>query len=121
MHRKVHVRFGPGATGKGSANRYLASGLPVLTASHAKAPPGTEPRPVTLWITARDAELLIRVWDPDPAPRPLHQPLADPLTENGRGLCIGVALSHRWGTHPAPNGGKYVWSILPLSPQPPPA
>ena len=93
----------------------------AVTASTTKAPPGTEPRPVTIWITARDAELTIRVWDPDPTPPPRQQPLPDPSTLNGRGLILVSALSNRWGTHPAPNGGKYVWATLPLSPQPPAA
>jgi anti-sigma regulatory factor (Ser/Thr protein kinase) len=84
----------------------------AITASRAAAPPGTEPRPITLWISARDQELCIRVWDPDPTPPPLHQPPPDPLTEHGRGLLIVSALSHQWGSHPAPNGGKYVWAGL---------
>ena len=88
----------------------------AITASRAAAPPGTEPRPVTLWISARDQELCIRVWDPCPTPPPLHQPPPDPLTEHGRGLLIVTALSHQWGTHPAPNGGKYVWATLKAAP-----
>ncbi len=88
----------------------------AITASRAAAPPGTEPRPITLWITARNAELCIRVWDPCPTPPPLHQPPPDPLTENGRGLLIVTALSHQWGWHPAPNSGKYVWATLTTAP-----
>src|ERR1039458_2119505 len=84
----------------------------AITASRAAAPPGTEPRPITLFITARDHELCIRVWDPDPTPPPLHQPPPGPLTEHGRGLLIVSALSHQWGSHPAPNGGKYVWATI---------
>src|ERR1035438_8477150 len=84
----------------------------AITASRAAAPPGTEPRPITLFISARDQELCIRVWDPCPTPPPLHQPPPDPLTEHGRGLLIVTALSHQWGSHPAPNGGKYVWATL---------
>lgn len=93
----------------------------AITASTTAAPPGTEPRPVTLYISARDGELCIRVWDADPTPPPLNQPPPDPLTENGRGLIIVSALSHRWGWHPAANGGKYTWATLPLSAQSPPA
>lgn len=93
----------------------------AVTASVGAAPPGTEPRPVTVWITTRDAELCIRVWDPDPAPPPRGQPPPGPLAEHGRGLLIVSALSQRWGSHPAPNGGKYVWASLPLHAQPPAA
>ena len=84
----------------------------AITASRATAPPGTEPRPITIFITTRDQELCIRIWDPCPTPPPLHQPPPDPLTEHGRGLLIVTALSHQWGSHPAPNGGKYVWATL---------
>ena len=79
---------------------------------------GTEPPPVTLWITARNGELCIRVWDPDPTPPPRDQPRPDDDAEHGRGLLIVNALSSRWGWHHAPNGGKYVWATLPLNTQP---
>ena len=118
MHRKVHVRFGPGATGKGSANRYLASGLPVLTATTSAAPPGTQPRPVVLSITTANGELTIRVWDPDPTPPTPRQPVPGDTDEHGRGLIIVNALSTRWGTHPAHGGGKYVWAAIHLHTQP---
>jgi len=84
----------------------------AITASRAAAPPGTEPRPITLFITVRDRELCIRVWDASPTPPSLHQPPPGPLTEHGRGLLIVTALSRQWGTHPAPGGGKYVWATL---------
>jgi anti-sigma regulatory factor (Ser/Thr protein kinase) len=93
----------------------------AITASTVTAPPGTEPGPITIWVTARDGELCIRVWDADPTPPPRDQPLPDPSTLNGRGLILVSALSDRWGSHPAPNGGKYVWATLPLSAQPPAA
>jgi anti-sigma regulatory factor (Ser/Thr protein kinase) len=98
--------------------RHITSELTTnaITASRTAAPPGTEPRPITLYITTRDQELCIRVWDPDPTPPPLHQPPPDPLTENGRGLLIVTALSHQWGWHPAPHGGKYVWATLRTTP-----
>jgi len=87
----------------------------AVAASTRTAPEGTEPRPVTLWITAEDGELRIRVWDPDPAPPPLSQPLPDDLGEHGRGLIIVNALSSHWGWHPAHNGGKYIWAALPTA------
>jgi anti-sigma regulatory factor (Ser/Thr protein kinase) len=140
--RQTSLTLGPVATAPGTARATLNTALILwglahlsdtaqlitselvtnaITASTSKAPPGTEPRPVTLRITARDGELCIRVWDPDPTPPPRDQPSPDPLTENGRGLIIVNALSHRWGWHPAANGGKYTWVTLPLSAQPPPA
>ena len=79
---------------------------------------GIQPPPVMLWVTARDGELCIRVWDPDPTPPPRDQPPPDNDAENGRGLLIVSALSHRWGWHRARNGGKYTWSTLPLDAQP---
>jgi anti-sigma regulatory factor (Ser/Thr protein kinase) len=88
----------------------------AIAASHAAAPPGREPLPLTLSITARDDELCIRVWDPDPAPPPRDQTPPDDTTENGRGLILVAALSQRWGSHPAPNGGKYTWATLTAAP-----
>jgi anti-sigma regulatory factor (Ser/Thr protein kinase) len=131
--RQTSLILGPLATAPGTARGTLSTALILwglahltddggqitselvtnaITASRAAAPPGTEPRPLTLWITARNQELCIRVWDPDPDPPPLHQPPPGPLTEHGRGLLIVSALSHQWGWHPAPYGGKYVWATL---------
>jgi anti-sigma regulatory factor (Ser/Thr protein kinase) len=131
--RQTSLILGPLATAPGTARGTLSTALTLwglahlnddaeaitselvtnaITASRAAAPPGTEPRPVILWITARNAELCIRVWDPDPDPPPLHQPPPGPLTENGRGLLIVTALSDQWGWHPAPDSGKYVWATL---------
>jgi anti-sigma regulatory factor (Ser/Thr protein kinase) len=93
----------------------------AITASRKAAPPSTGPLPVTVWITAGDTELCIRVWDPEPAPPPADPSLPGDLAESGRGLFIVAALASRWGWHPAPNGGKYVWAALPLGPGPPAA
>jgi hypothetical protein len=98
---------------------HLASGLPVLTASRDKAPESTEPVAVTLSATVEHGELRIRAWDPDPTPPPRDQPLPGDDAESGRGLFIVNALSSRWGWHPAPNGGKFVWSALSLDTLPP--
>ena len=88
----------------------------AYTASTEKAPPGTEPQPLTLWMTAEQGALRIRVWDPDPTPPPESPAdpglLAELLAEHGRGLVIVQSLSDQWGWHPAPNGGKYVWALL---------
>ena len=91
----------------------------AVNASTTKAPPGTEPRPVTIWIAAEHDELRIRVWDPDPTPPPLSPSVPDLLALHGRGLVIVSALSHQWGWHPASNGGKYTWASLLLRPRPP--
>lgn len=88
----------------------------AITASTAKAPPGTQPRHVTLRLTINPAraELLIAVWDPDPTPPAPASPT--PYDETGRGLLIVTAFSARWGSHPAPTGGKWTWATLPIHP-----
>ena len=93
----------------------------AITTSRDKAPPGTEPLPITFRLTveADQGELCIRVWDPDPTPPPPDQPLPADDDESGRGLLIVNALSNRWGWHPAANGGKYTWATLPLDPRRP--
>jgi anti-sigma regulatory factor (Ser/Thr protein kinase) len=133
--RQTTLTLGPVATAPGDARATLKTALILwglahltadaeaitselvtnaITASTTKAPRGIQPRAVTLWITARDGELLIRVWDPDPAlPPPGQPPPDDPEPEHGRGLLIVTALSRQWGWHPARNGGKYVWATLP--------
>ena len=88
----------------------------AVAASREKAPPGTEPVHVTftLSVEAGEGELCLRVWDPDPTPPPRDQALPADDAESGRGLFIVSALSSRWGWHPAPHGGKYVWSTIRL-------
>ena len=86
----------------------------AVAASSKAAPGDAAPAPIILWITVRRGELCIRVWDPDPTPPPRDYV---PVTwdENGRGLMIVKALSHRWDWYPTPNGGKYVWAALNLT------
>jgi hypothetical protein len=80
MHRKVHVRFGPGATGKGPKIGYLASGLPVLNATS----PDTSGLGIIVALHAVPPGLRISVWDVGPGhPAPAD---ADPSAETGRGL-----------------------------------
>lgn len=83
----------------------------AIAASNATALRGGPPSPVTFWLGVQHGELCIRVWDPDPTPPPRDHAsaLAD---ENGRGLLIVTALSHRWDWYPTANGGKFVWAAL---------
>ena len=82
----------------------------AIAASQQAAPAGTMPAPVWLTITAT-TELFIDVWDPCPDPPPADY-VASTWDENGRGLLIVNALSHRWGCY-RPNGhGKIVWAAL---------
>jgi anti-sigma regulatory factor (Ser/Thr protein kinase) len=91
----------------------------AIAASTDKAPEGKEGRPVILSLTARDGELITRVWDADPEMPPPGKPAPDdPYPEGGRGLLIIAELSTKWGWHPG-NGGKYVWASLPISPPAP--
>jgi anti-sigma regulatory factor (Ser/Thr protein kinase) len=91
----------------------------AIAASKRAAPPGTAPAAVTLWLTVRDAELCIRVQDPDPAPPPRPRRPPDDDAEHGRGLLIVDALASRWGWYPAATGGKYVWAALTTEALPP--
>jgi anti-sigma regulatory factor (Ser/Thr protein kinase) len=84
----------------------------AIAASISKALEGTEPRPVTLWLTLRDGELCIRVRDADPTPPPRDQPLPGDDAESGRGLFLVGAFSKRWGYYPGPQGGKFTWATL---------
>ena len=90
----------------------------AVAASGKVAPKNAMPFALTLWLTVRDGELCIRVWDPDPTPPPIdHEPgLWD---ESGRGLLIVKALSHRWDWYPAVNGGKFVWAAVRIDAPPP--
>jgi anti-sigma regulatory factor (Ser/Thr protein kinase) len=90
----------------------------AIAASKRAAPQGTPPAAVTLWLTVRDAELCIRVQDPDPTPPPRPQQPPDDDAEHGRGLLIIDALAVRWGWYPVV-GGKYIWAALPTDAPPP--
>jgi len=91
----------------------------AIRASRDKAPPGTDPRPITFRLTAGNHELRIEVWDPDPTPPPPEAALPGDDDENGRGLFIVAALTSAWGSYDR-NGGKVVWATISL-PDPPPS
>jgi len=83
-----------------------------ITASQQAAPAGTMPAPVWLTITDATIELLIDVWDPSPEP-PVAGLVPGAWDENGRGLLIVKALSHRWAWyHLNGHAGKVVWAAL---------
>lgn len=63
---------------------------------------------VLLQLQRTDAGLRILVWDREPRPPILRQ--IDTESENGRGLFLVVAMSHRWGHYRPAYGGKVVWA-----------
>jgi serine/threonine-protein kinase RsbW len=89
----------------------------AVAASKEAARPDAEPAAITVTIAADDDELWLRAWDPDPLPPPADY-APGTWDEHGRGLLIVKALSHRWGTTPATNGGKYVFATLRTRTQP---
>lgn len=87
-----------------------------ITASQQAAPASMTPAPLWLTITDATTELLIDVWDPSPEP-PIAGHTPGTWDENGRGLLIVEALSHRWAWYRR-NGhrGKVVWAAILTSP-----
>lgn len=68
---------------------------------------------IALRLLASPHQLLIEVWDRSPAvPRPRE---ADDDAENGRGLAVIEALSHRWGFRHVSADLKVVWCELLIS------
>jgi anti-sigma regulatory factor (Ser/Thr protein kinase) len=66
--------------------------------------------PIQVLLSLRAATLRVAVADRSeraPAPRAPHQD-----DENGRGLALVTALSHRWGVSARRSGGKVVWAVL---------
>ncbi|GAA1881152.1 ATP-binding protein [Actinomadura bangladeshensis] len=99
----MHVRFGPGATGKGPADGgHLASGLPVR--QHV----GTGHIVVQVLADKRDELVRIEVWD-EGAGQPIVQG-EDDYAEGGRGLLLMSELVHDWGVRPLNEEGKVVWA-----------
>jgi anti-sigma regulatory factor (Ser/Thr protein kinase) len=77
---------------------------------------GEVPRPVRLRLSVRmDGHrvraLCIEVWDAaGTVPRPGRDaPLDEP---GGWGLVLVEAAAQRWGSYPAPGGGKVVWALI---------
>ncbi len=108
MHRKVHVRFGPGATGKGS-----------IIGTPRQWPTGTKVGDVFhLALTRHCGSVLIEVRDTSeaaPHPRPQSTDRID-----GRGLLLVQACALDWGWRLEDHGGKTTWALVgePLHPPP---
>ena len=70
------------------------------------------PRWVALLLVSDRHQVLVQIWDADPAP---PQPAdVDENAENGRGLLLVEALSEDWGWYwPAGSTqGKWVWAAV---------
>ena len=72
--------------------------------------------PIALRLSSNGKQVLIEVWDADPAPPRTPRldanglPLVD--AENGRGLFLVASLSERWSCYTVSScgGGKVVWA-----------
>ncbi len=102
MHRKVHVRFGPGATGKGTGNGILASGLPVLL--HTASGDGGTFR-VVVRVAGEMARVEVHDGGSDAAP---DAQLPRTAGESGVGLYLVDEIAARWGYDGGPSG-RMVW------------
>jgi hypothetical protein len=94
----VHVRFGPGATGKGPNTGHLASGLPVL-----REAPDT-PCLVAIGIDGGCPVLEVH----DCSPEGVELRPADFVSEHGRGLHVVDALCAEWDCVQSGGGSKAV-------------
>ncbi|GAA1864521.1 hypothetical protein GCM10009736_34790 [Actinomadura bangladeshensis] len=100
----MHVRFGPGATGKGPADGgHLASGLPVHLHGRGQIV-------VRVFRDERDGLVVVEVWDAGEG-RPQARP-EDHAATSGRGLLLMAEIVHRWGVRPLNEGGKVTWAKL---------
>ena len=62
---------------------------------------------IAVRVEWRRRSVRVIVHDDDPR-QPCPMPL-DPEADSGRGLRLVELLAERWGTAPAPDGGKVVW------------
>jgi anti-sigma regulatory factor (Ser/Thr protein kinase) len=82
-----------------------------------EAAAGAEPLPVRLRLSARTNPggqvrgVQVEVWD-SAGPLPGHRRDAPPDEPGGRGLVLVAALSARWGSYPAGDGGKVVVAAI---------
>jgi anti-sigma regulatory factor (Ser/Thr protein kinase) len=87
----------------------------AITAAAGDAAGGV-PQPVRLRLSARADSYRVHgvqaeVWDASDQPpqRGRDAPLDEP---GGWGLVLVESMSERWGSCPAPGGGKVVWAVL---------
>lgn len=67
--------------------------------------------PVRLWLESGSSQILIIVWDASRQAPARTDGMVD--AEDGRGLILVEALSHRWGWLISDNySGKVVWAIV---------
>jgi anti-sigma regulatory factor (Ser/Thr protein kinase) len=82
-----------------------------------EAEPGADPPPVRLRLSVRMDHggrihgVQVEVWDSSD-PLPLHRRDAPPDEPGGWGLVLVAALSARWGSYPARDGGKVVFAVI---------
>ena len=87
----------------------------AVTATEA-ATDGGIPQPVRLRLSARMDDqrvqaVQVEVWDTvSSLPKPSRD--APPDEPGGWGLVLVESMSERWGSYPAPGGGKVVWAVL---------
>ncbi|GAA1884261.1 hypothetical protein GCM10009736_60290 [Actinomadura bangladeshensis] len=99
----MHVRFGPGATGKGPADGgHLASGLPV----HKHV--GVGQIIVRIFRDVCEPLTVIEVQD-EGAALPVVRD-QDHGATSGRGLLLMAQLVHDWGVRPLDGEGKITWA-----------
>ena len=81
-----------------------------------RTPPGGEPFPVRLRLSAQTDGgtihgVVIEVWDSHPALPECASGQPSEAT-GGRGLLLVEALSSKWGASPTRGGGKVVFAVI---------
>ncbi|KWW98652.1 putative anti-sigma regulatory factor [Carbonactinospora thermoautotrophica] len=95
---------------RGLTHRYAVDEVQLVATelfANAVAHARHQGRPIRVAVEHRGDVLRIEVHDPDPTP---PAPRWMPDRTYGRGLLLVEALASRWGTVPAPDGGKLVYA-----------